>query len=183
MISLEVEPLDLGEDVRAVGLELVEGMDHEPVRGENAVQVWSAALPALAGKEPWSLDFFGHVDRVRDFCQAKAIDYREVSKRLIVIAAPPADSMQSLLGRFASETFGIRAGSRLPMQDHALESELARRGLDAYQAAYSDYFLCGICDFENGSLVVLSKGLWATEIARRVRPALTKMEVRVKIAS
>jgi hypothetical protein len=183
MISLEVDPLDLGENVRAVGLELVEGVDHEPVRGENAVQVWSAILPALAGKEPWSLDFFSHVDRVRDFCQAKAIDYREMSKRLIVIAAPPEDAMRSLFGRFASETFGIRAGSRLPTPDLALESELARCGLDAYQAAYSDYFLCGICDFENGSLVVLSNGLWATEIARRVRPALTKMEVRIKIAS
>ena len=41
---LEIEPLDLGPDVRAVGLELVEADEHrEPVRGMDASRIWSPA--------------------------------------------------------------------------------------------------------------------------------------------
>ncbi len=62
---LDIEPLDLGPDVRAVGLELVEADENrEPVRGKDAARVWSRVLWAVTGKEPWALDFFSHVDRV-----------------------------------------------------------------------------------------------------------------------
>ena len=49
--SLDVEPLDLGPGVKAVGLELVETENREPVRGKQASEIWSALLPALAGDE------------------------------------------------------------------------------------------------------------------------------------
>ena len=46
---LDVEPLDLGSDVRAVGLELVEADENrEPVRGEDAAKIWSRVLTAAA---------------------------------------------------------------------------------------------------------------------------------------
>lgn len=183
MITLEVEPLDLGEDVRSVGLDLVEGADREPVRGEDAARVWSKALPAIAAKEQWVLDFFSHLDRVREFCHAHGIEYREASKRSVVIPSVSADALYDLFKRFEAETFGMRAGSRLAEADAILENELARQGVDAYHAAYPNYFFCGVCNFEDGSVVVLSNTLWASEIVRRVRPALNGLEVQVRLAA
>jgi hypothetical protein len=182
MIILEVEPLDLGQDVRAVGLDLVEGADREPIRGEDAAQVWSLALPAIAGKEPWVLDFFSHLERVREFCQTRNLEYREASKRSIVIPALQPDALRDLFQRFEAETFGMRAGSRLGTPDAVVENELARHGVDAYHTAYPNYFFCGVCNFEDGSAVVLSGNLWASEIVRRVRPILDGLEIQVRLA-
>ena len=47
MLRLTVEPLDLGPDVRAVGLELVDSESEEPVAGGEAAGIWSQALAAL----------------------------------------------------------------------------------------------------------------------------------------
>ncbi len=49
---LDVEPLDLGPDVRAVGLELVEADENrEPVRGNDAARESGAAFsPAVPGR-------------------------------------------------------------------------------------------------------------------------------------
>src|SRR6202034_173240 len=66
---LEVEPLDLGADVKAVGLDLVEIETREPAHGLDAARLWAATLGALPGTEPWALDFFSHIDRVRDYCR------------------------------------------------------------------------------------------------------------------
>ena len=74
---LEVEPLDLGADVKAVGLELVEMESREPAQGAGAARVWAAALSALAGTEPWALDFFSHLDRVREYCRLHGISFEE----------------------------------------------------------------------------------------------------------
>lgn len=183
MITLEVEALDLGQDVRAVGLDLAEGADREPVRGEGAARVWSMVLPAIAGGENWALDFFSHSDRVREFCQVHELEYREASNRSLVIPSPQPDVLQALFQRFERETFGMRAGARLPTADLALENELARKGVDAYHAAYPSYFFCAVCNFEDGSVVVLSDHLWASEIMRRVRPALNGLEVQVRLGA
>lgn len=182
MIVLEIEPLDLGQDVRAVGLDLVDDADREPVRGEDAASVWSLVLPSIAGKEPWVLDFFSHLERVREFFQSRKLQYRDVSKHSILIPALPAVALQAVFERFETETFGIRAGTRLDNPDPAVENELARRGVDAYHAAYPNYFFCAVCNLEDGTVVILSSGLWATEIARRVRPALTGLEIQVRLA-
>ena len=184
MYLLEIEPLDLGTDVRAVGLELVEADENrEPVRGADAARIWSRVLPAVAGQEPWALDFFSHIDRVRDFCQRHKIGFREASPRSVVIPAPQPTALESLLERFLGETFGARAGGPLPAGDSALEGELARRGADAYHTAFPNYFLCAVCGFEDGSLVLLSEKLWASEVIRRVRPSLEGLDVEVRLPS
>jgi hypothetical protein len=182
MILLEVEPLDLGPDVRAVGLELVEGPDREPARGEDAAQIWSLTLPAIAGQKPWALDFFSHLESVRDFCQSHKLEHREASNRSIVVPSLPADSLADLFKRFEAETFGMRAGALLETIDSALENELSRIGVDAYHRAYLGYFFCAVCNFEDGSVVVLSERLWASEILRRIKPALGGLEVQVRMA-
>jgi hypothetical protein len=183
--KLDIEALDLGEDVKAVGLELVEADENrEPVRGADAARVWARVLPATAGQEPWALDFFSHIDRVRDYCEAHKIDYRPATQRSIVVPAPKPEILEALLERFEGETFGARAGGALASgaeHDSTLESELARRGVDAYHAAFTRYSFCGICDFENGSLVVLSEKLWASEIIRRVRPVVKNIGVEVQL--
>jgi hypothetical protein len=177
---LEIEPLDLGPGVKAVGLELTENDENrEPVRGPDAARIWSRVLPATAGQEPWALDFFSHIDRVRDFCDGHAITYREASARSLVIPAPEPDALESLIGRFEAETFGVRAGGLVVAGDAALEGDLARRGVDAYDKTYLNYFFCAVCGFENGSLVVLSEKLWASEVIRRVRPVLKGLEVEI----
>jgi hypothetical protein len=174
---LDIEPLDLGPDVKAVGVELVEADENrEPVRGNDAARVWSRVLSAVAGTEPWSLDFFSHLDRVKDFCERRQIAFREASQRSIIIPAPDVPVLEALFDRFLRETFGARAGGPVTTGDPALEGDLAKRGVDAYQSAYANYFFCAICGFEDGSLVLLSQKLWAGEVIRRVRPAIRNLE-------
>lgn len=182
MISLEVEPLDLGPDVKAIGLDLTDPTtEGEPVRGPEAAQIWGRAIPAVATAAPWAFDFFSHLDRVRAYCDSHLVPYREASPRCIVIPSPPPEKLEPLIERFETETFGIRAGQLIESGDAAVEGELASRGVDAYHAAFSRYSFCAICDFENGSLVLLSKELWASEVIRRIRPVLSGLEVQVHL--
>ena len=182
MYQLEIEPLDLGADVRAIGLDLTEPDDvGEPVRGHDAARIWSRALPAIAGTEPWALDFFSHLDRLREFCDHHGIAYRVASHRSIVIPAPAPAQLEALLERFERETFGARAGELVSSGDPALEGDLARRGVDAYHTVFPAYFFCAVCGFEDGSLVLLSEKLWASEVICRVRPALAGLEVDVRL--
>ena len=125
--SLEIEALDLGADVKAVGLELIETGSREPFRGPEAAQIWGTALPAIAGKELWALDFFSHVDRVRDFCRLHGIPFRGAAERCCVVPEP--EQLAELFKRFEGETFGIRAGGPLEGGDATLEAGLARRGV------------------------------------------------------
>jgi hypothetical protein len=174
----------LGADVRSVGLELVEADENrEPVRGTDAARVWSRVLEATAATEPWALDFFSHLDRVRDYCQAHQIAYREASRRSIVIPEPEFAALESLIDRFQSETFGVRAGGLLTTGDPAVEGELGRAGVDAYHKAFPNYYFCAVCGFEDGSLVLLSEKLWASEVIRRVRPVLEGLDVEVRLAA
>ncbi|HEY6443262.1 MAG TPA: hypothetical protein VIY66_07980 [Candidatus Acidoferrales bacterium] len=183
MYLLDIEALDLGPEVRAVGLDLMEADENrEPVRGEDAARIWSRVIRATAGSEPWALDFYSHLDRVRDFCEGHGIEYREANKRLLVIPAPKPASLEGLIGRFQSETFGVRAGGALAEgADPALEGDLARRGADAYHEAYPNYYFCAICGFEDGSLVVLSEKLRAGEVIGRARPAIKDLKVDVHL--
>ncbi len=176
---LEVEPLDLGADVKAVGLELMDPESREPVRGADAARIWSAVLTAVAGDESWALDFFSHLDGVREFCRRHEIAYREAAGRCIVIPALERQPLAALLERFAGETFGVRASGSLPSGDSTLEGDLARRGVDAYHPVFGGYFFCAVCDFENGFLTLLTNRLWASEVIRRVRPALDGLSVAV----
>ena len=68
----------------------------------------------------------------------------------------------------------------LEQGDAALENDLSRRGVDAYQPVFSNYAMCGICDFENGSLTLLSEKISSTEVVRRLRPALSSHSVRIE---
>ena len=95
--SMDVEVLNLGADVKAVGLELLETESREPVRGTKAAQIWSAAFPALAGEEFYVLDFFSHLDRVRDFCSTHEISFREAAERCLVIPKPTQEQFSIFL--------------------------------------------------------------------------------------
>ena len=185
MYRLDIEPLDLGSDVRAVGLDLTEADENrEPVRGQEASRVWARVLQAAAGQDPWALDFFSHLDRVRDYCDTHGIPYRQSTQRSLVIPAPDIKTLEALLERFEAETFGARAGAQLVAgaeADSALEAELARRGVDGYHAAFPNYAFCAVCTFEDGSLVLLSNKLWASEVIRRVRPVVKDLDVEVQL--
>lgn len=177
---LEVEPLDLGEDVKAVGLDLVEIETREPVRGAAAARLWAAALSALAGTEPWVLDFFSHLDRVREYCRLHGVVFEEkATSHALVIPAPGAEKLAELLERFAGETFGARAGTRAGAGDPVVEGELARYGVDAYHATFRNYLFCAVCDFENGFLTLLTEKLWTSEVLRRIKPATATLPVEV----
>ena len=163
--SLDVQALDLGNEIKAVGLALVETENREPVRGAEGAEIWSEVFPALAASEAFAADFFSHIDRVREFCQARGMEWREAAERCLVIAQPSAEQLRQLFERFAGETFGLRAGSAAGAPDAALEGQLSRRGLDAYQ--------------EDGWATVLSQALWPSEIIRRVRPAVERFDVHI----
>jgi hypothetical protein len=175
--TLDVQALDLGQDTKAVGLELIETESREPLTGELAAQIWAVALPALTKDESFVVDFFSHLDRVREFCATHKIAFREAAQRCIVIQKPSTAELQELLARFEKETFGLRCGPAATQEDAALEGELSHRGLDAYQAAYRRYTFCGICEPSDGWVTLLSETLWASEIMRRVRPALQPFDV------
>ena len=182
MYILEIEPLDLGEDIRAIGLELAEDDEnHEPVRGVDAARIWSLVFPAVAGDQPWGLDFFSHLDRVREYCVNHTISFREPNPHAVIITAPSAPILEPFFERFEGETFGARAGGDVLNGDPAVEGELARHGVDAYHSAFPRYYFCAVCDFENGSLVLLTEKLWASEIIRRVRPVRAGQEVEVRL--
>jgi hypothetical protein len=177
---LEIEPLDLGEDVKAVGLDLVEIESREPARGADAARLWAATLRALPGTEPWALDFFAHLDRVREFCRLHGVAFEEkASGRSLVVPAPSGDAVVDLVERFAGETFGVRAGALVAAGDPDVEGELARRGVDAYHTAFRNYLFCAVCDFENGFLTLLTEKLWTSEVLRRIKPATATLPVEV----
>ncbi|MDE3137203.1 MAG: hypothetical protein KGL59_11560 [Acidobacteriota bacterium] len=181
MLRLTVEALDLGPDVRAVGLELVDPEAEEPVGGAEAAPLWSRALGALAGEEPCVLDFFAHLDRVREFCVNNDVRFRDSAAGGVVVTDSDPDVLGRLFERFESETFGARAGELAGEGDAALEGELRRRGLDAYHQAYPRYFFCAICELETGAMTVVSEKLWASEVARRLRAALKEFPVSVEM--
>jgi hypothetical protein len=177
--SFTVQALELGASTKAFGLELIDTESREPLRGSEAAEIWAAALLALAAGEPFVVDFFSHLDRVRDFCDARNIAYREAASRCLVVLQPSIEVLRQLLARFEAETFGLRVGPATQNADPALEGELSRRGLDAYEAAYSRYTFCGICEPGGGWVTLLSESLWPTEIIRRVRPALQPFDVYI----
>ncbi len=177
--SMDVQALDLGGDIKAVGLELLGTESREPVRGPDATQIWAAVFPALAGSDFLAVDFFSHVDRVREFCRLQRIQVREAAERCLVIPSPSGEELLKLFERFAGETFGARAGAAAENPDGALETELSRRGLDAYQAAYTRYTFCAVCEPEDGWVTLLSETLWPSEIIRRMRPALQPFDVHL----
>jgi hypothetical protein len=177
--SLDVQALDLGPGVKAVSLEILETESREPVRGRRATEFWVAVFNLLAASEPFVIDFFSHLDRVREFCLDKQIHFREAGSRCVVVRRPSAEQLQQLFDRFESETFGVRAGERVEQDDAPLTGELSRRGLDAYQEAYSRYSFCAVCEFEDGWVTLLSETLWSSEVIRRVRPAAQSFDVYI----
>lgn len=177
LYTLDVQAMDLGAETKAVGMELLETESREPVRGKEASRVWGAALPALAAKEILVMDFFSHLERVAEFCKLHELPYREAASRCIVITPGSVENVTKIFDRFEKETFGVRVGTAAEKEDAAVESDLSHRGLDAYQAAYKRYTFCGVCEPEDGWVTLLSESLWASEVIRRVRPALTGMDV------
>lgn len=177
--SLDIQALDLGAGVKAVGLELVETENREPVRGKDAAQIWSALFPALAGSESCVVDFFSHIERVKEFCKMHEIALREAAERCVVLPQPNQEQLRQLFERFEGETFGCRARVAAQPPDAALESDLSKRGLDAYQSAYSRYTFCAICEPEDGWVTLLSESLWTSEVIRRVRPAVQPFDIYI----
>jgi len=177
--SLDVQALDLGNETKAVGLELVETESREPVRGIEGAEIWAEIFPALAGKDTYAVDFFSHLDRVREFCKTRKIQWREAAGRCVVISSPSVEELRQLLERFEAETFGIRAGTAAQAADATLEGDLSKRGLDAYQQAYTRYTFCAICEPQDGWMTILSEALWPSEIIRRLRPAIQRFDVHI----
>lgn len=177
LYTLDVQAMDLGAQTKAVGMELLETESREPVRGKEAALIWGTALPALAAKEKLVVDFFSHLQRVHEFCKQLELAYREAANRCLVITPGCTEGLTQLFERFEKETFGIRVGPEAEREDPALETELSRRGLDAYQDAYTRYTFCAVCEPEDGWVTLLSEQLWASEVIRRVRPALQSQDV------
>jgi hypothetical protein len=177
--SLDVEALDLGPTVKAVGLELIETENREPVRGKKAAEIWSAVFPALAGEAFYVMDFFSHIDRVQEFCKARKIEFREAGGRCVVLPQPRQGELFQLFERFEGETLGLRAGAAAETPDARLEGDLSKRGLDAYQLAYERYVFCAICEPEDGWVTLLSATLWASEVIRRARPAVLPFDIYI----
>ena len=177
--SLDVQALNLGAEIKAVGLELLETESREPVRGREAAEFWAATFPLLAGSEPFVLDFFSHLERVREFCTNHKIEFQETGSRSVMISQPAQGQLKELFERFAGETFGLRAGARTKEDDAELGDELSGHGVDGYQSAYRRYSFCAICELDDGWVTLLSEALWPSEVVRRLRPAAQSFDVYI----
>ncbi len=177
---MEIEPIDLGADVKSVSFDLMEVESREPARGSDAARIWAATLAALPGGEPWTLDFFAHLDRVRQYCVLNNVAFEEKSSgHTLLVPSPSRETLEGLVERFAVETFGARGGSLVAAGDETVEGELARVGVDAYHPLFRNYIFCAVCDFENGFLTLLTEKLWTSEVLRRVKPAVAGLPVEV----
>ena len=166
--------------MKAVGLELVETENREPVRGKQAAEIWSALFPALAGDEFYAVDFFSHIDRVQEFCKARKIEFRESWRALLGSAATQSRTTLPAFRTLRGRNLWNSRGTRLRKHpDAALEGDLSKRGVDAYQPAYERYFFCAICEPEDGWVTLLSATLWASEVIRRVRPAVLPFDIYI----
>ena len=177
--SLDVQALELGTDVKAIGLELLETESREPVRGTEAAEFWAAAVPLLANNEPYVLDFFSHLDRVREFCASRNIAFRDTGARSLLISQPSREELKDICERFAGETFGLRSGERSKEDDAELANDLSGHGVDGYRNAYQRYSFCAICELDDGWVTLLSETLWPSEVARRLRPAAQEFSVYI----
>src|SRR5258707_11504211 len=97
--SLDVETLDLGPGVKAIGMELIETESREPVRGKDAIAIWAGVFPALVAQEAFVFDFFSHLDRVREFCVSHKISFREAAGRCIGRPQPNQEKGPELIRR------------------------------------------------------------------------------------
>jgi hypothetical protein len=177
--SLDVQALDLGTDVKAIGLELLETDSREPVRSKEAAEFWAAALPLLANNEAYVLDFFSHLDRVREFCAARNVAFRDTGARSLLISQPSREELKEICERFAAVSFGLRSGERTKETDAELAGELSGHGVDGYRNAYRRYSFCAICELDDGWVTLLSETLWPSEVARRLRPAAQEFSVYI----
>lgn len=177
LYTLDVQAMDLGASTKAVGMELLETESREPVRGKEAALIWGTALPALAAKERLIVDFFSHLEPVREFCRLHELRFREPASRCLVVTPSTPLEVQHIFERFEKETFGIRVGVTAEKEDPRVEGELSRHGVDGYQSAYPRYTFCAVCEPEDGWVTLLSESLWASEVIRRVRPALQDHDV------
>jgi|SRR5215469_16873681 len=177
--SLDVQAMDLGDAAKAVGLELLETESREPVRGKEAAQFWAAAFPLLANQDHYVLDFFSHLDRVREFCTARKITFRNTGPRSLTIPDPSVEHLEQVCERFANQTFGLRCGERIKEEDSELAAQLSGYGVDAYQNAYRRYSFCAICELDDGWLTLLSESLWPSEVVRRLRPVAQDFSVYI----
>jgi hypothetical protein len=109
----------------------------------------------------------------------REIALREAAERCVVLPQPNQEQLRQIFERFEGETFGIRAGMAAASADAALEGELSKRGLDAYQLAYARYAYCAICEPEDGWVTLLSESLWPSEVIRRVRPAVQPFDIYI----
>lgn len=177
LYTLDVQAMDLGASAKAVGMELLETKNREPVRGKEAALIWGVALPALAAKEFLVVDFFSHLGRVREFCERHELAFREAANCCLVVMPALPIGIEQIFEGFEKETFGIRVGTAAENGDPSLEGELSQQGVDAYQNAYSRYTFCAVCEPGDGWVTLLSETLWASEVIRRIRPALQDHDV------
>src|SRR6266568_1162674 len=71
--------------------------------GKRRAEIWSAIFLALAGSESYVVDFFSHVDRVREFCKSHGIALREAAERCVVLPQPNQAELRQLFERFEGE--------------------------------------------------------------------------------
>jgi len=147
--------------------------------GAQAARIWAAALPTLAANDSYTVDVFSHLDRVREFCKSRGIAFREAAQRCLVLEQPSADQLLRFFERFEGETFGVRAGEVVREPDAALEGELSRRGLDAYQEAYPRYAFCAVCEPVDAWVTLLSKEVQASEVTRRLGPVAQAFHIYI----
>jgi len=131
------------------------------VRGKSCRDL-VGCLPALAGQNV-RRDFFSHIERVREFCKTRDIALRDAAERCVVLPQPDQEQLRQILNvsKARHSAFG-RHGSQ--SADAALEGDLSKRGLDAYQAVYARYAFCAICSRRRW-VTLLSDSL-ASEVIR-----------------
>ena len=135
---------------------------------------------ALAAKESFALDFFSHLDRVREFCNTHSIPFREAAARCLVVPQPSLEQSSPAARTLRSEDIRHARGCR----DANTEIRLWRTNFliaawTPTSPPIARYTFCAVCEPDDGWVTVLSDTLWPSEVIRRVRPALQPFDVYI----
>ena len=176
---LEVAAFDLGQDVKAVGLELIDPETRDPVGGSEAARIWAAVLLSLAGETPWALDFFAHLERVEEFCKSRGIAFRQPNEHVLILLKQLAEPLGTLFERFAGETFGIRAGETVDAGDDDVEGKPGTQGRGRLSHDICELFILRGVRLRERLSNRIKRTIRASEVIRRLRTGLLGMRVEI----
>ena len=177
--SLDVEALDLGPGVKAVGLELVETENREPFVARRQRRF------GRRSSLPWRMK-----NITSWIFSATSIALRSFARRGRSSIAKQACAAWFCRSRGRVNCSSFSSASKAKPLEFAREP-LRKLPMPRWKATFpsaastptkppmSATLFCAVCEPEDGWVTLLSATLWASEVIRRVRPAVLPFDIYI----